>query len=215
MFIIGIDPHKGSHTAAVDRRRRTARWRAVGVCRSSTTRTVVALGGTVRTAVVGGRRRDRSRRVVGAAARRVGRDGRRCAGRAVGTGTAVGLGPQGQDRRARCPFGRDRRVAAPEPAGGRARGSPADLAAVGASSSPAHRGSDPCDLSVACRVVRDDRRRIVEESLGETGHRPSSASSARPTRSGSNANGSRSSSSTRSAASTTRSSSSTIASSRP
>ena len=89
------------------------------------------------------------------------------------------------------------------------------LAAVGASSSPAHRGSDPGDLSVARGVVRDDRGRTVEESLGETGRRPSSASSARTTRSGSNANGSPSSSSTRSAASTSRSSSSTDASTTP
>ena len=30
MFIIGIDPHKGSHTAAVIDRDEQARWRAVG-----------------------------------------------------------------------------------------------------------------------------------------------------------------------------------------
>ena len=60
MFIIGIDPHKGSHTAAVIDRDEQLVGELSVQRRSSTTRPVVALGGTVRTAGVGGRRRDRS-----------------------------------------------------------------------------------------------------------------------------------------------------------
>ena len=169
MFIIGIDPHKGSHTAvAIDGDERLV-GELLGARRSPTTRATVALGGGVRTATVGRRGRDRSRRVVGAAARRRGRDGAGCAGSAFGEGAAVGLGPQGQDRSIRRPLGRDRRVTEPEPAFGRARGSSSDLAAVRTTTPSAHRGADPCDLSAARGVVRDDRRRPVEESLGETG----------------------------------------------
>ena len=47
------------------------------------------VGGGVRAASVGDRGRDRSRRVVVAAARRCGRDGARCAGDAVGAGAAA------------------------------------------------------------------------------------------------------------------------------
>ena len=63
------------------------------------------------------------------------------------------------------------------------RGSPAGLAAVGATSPPAHRRPDPCDLSAACRARRDDRRRHCPRISRRNGPLPSCASSDRPTRS--------------------------------
>ena len=70
VFIIGIDPHKGSHTAAViDGDEHLVGELSVRADRRQRER-LLRLGGAVRTASVGGRRRDRHRRVVGAAARR-------------------------------------------------------------------------------------------------------------------------------------------------
>ena len=70
MFVIGIDPHKGSHSAAV----LDEHEQLVGEVRVRAGRRqrdeLVAFAATVRTAVLGDRRRDRHRRAVGAAARR-------------------------------------------------------------------------------------------------------------------------------------------------
>ncbi len=111
VFIIGIDPHKGSHTAAVLDVGETACRRAPRRRRPSPTRPVVAVRGTVRTAHVGDRGGRRARGAARPAARRRRRDRRRRAADAVGSGAAVGVGPHRQDRPARRPLGGDRRVA--------------------------------------------------------------------------------------------------------
>jgi hypothetical protein len=123
VLIIGIDPHKGSHTAvAIDGDERLVSELLVRAG-SPTTRATVVLGGRLRTPALGDRRRDRHGCLARPAAR--GRGARRCwtcAG-VVGGGAAVGLRPQGQDRSLRCAFGRDRRVTQPASTRGCARGS--------------------------------------------------------------------------------------------
>ena len=102
--------------------------------------------------------------VAGATARRVRRDGAGRAGRAFGTGAAVGLGSQGQDRPLRRALGRDRRVTEPEPAFGCCSRITARSCGSWLAGTTSSRGSDSSGLSAARGARGDDRRRLVEES---------------------------------------------------
>jgi len=100
-----------------------------------------------RAAVVGGGRRDRARRVVGAAARRIRRDRHR---RALPHCRPARLLDSGHKDKTDAHDARSAAIVALRHRNLRAVRSrlPTDPATVGASSSPAHRGSDPGDLSV-------------------------------------------------------------------
>ena len=156
MFIIGIDPHKGSHTAAVID------------CDEQ-------LVGEV-SVVADRRQRDRLLRWAAPFAPRVWAVegatgvGALLAQQLVACGESVVDVPAVLSARARlldsgrndktdphdAALGGDRRVTAPEPPQRRARGSPPGAAPAGTSPSPTHRRSDSSDLPVACRAVRDD-----------------------------------------------------------
>ena len=98
MFTIGIDPHKGSHLAAVldeheqflDELRVRADRTAAG--------SAVEVRGAVCAAGVGDRRCARARCVGRPAARRRGRDGAGRAGEAVGAGAGARQRVRGQER---------------------------------------------------------------------------------------------------------------------
>ena len=90
MFVIGIDPHKGSHTAAVLDEHERARRRAARACGPSSTRPAVGVRGAVRTALWAIEGATGHGRVVGAATRRCRRARARCAADAVGPGAAAG-----------------------------------------------------------------------------------------------------------------------------
>ena len=91
MFIIGIDPHKGSHTAAVLDEREVVVGELACQRGSPPTRSAARLRGAVRTADLGRRGRRRARGVAGPAARRRRRDRLGRAAEAVGAGPAAGL----------------------------------------------------------------------------------------------------------------------------
>ena len=115
------------------------------------TRSTVGLRGAVRAAHVGDRGRDRHRCAVGPAARRRRRDrGRRAPG-IVGAGAAARHRAQRQDRPPRRPLRRDRGVAPPSTAAGRARGSRGGVAAAGQAPPRPGRAAHPGDLSAAYR----------------------------------------------------------------
>ena len=121
--MIGVDPHKGSHTAvALDDERAVPRRAARAVGRQSG-RAADGLGGPVRGADVGDRGCRRARLSVGPAARRRRRAGRRCATEAGRPGAAVGHRGHEQERPQRRPLGGRRRAALTERAGGPRRGS--------------------------------------------------------------------------------------------
>ena len=100
MFIIGIDPHKASHTATVidgdEQLLDELRLRADCHQRAR----LLDWAAKYSTAGLGGRRRGGDGRVVGAAARAVGETVVDVPACALGSGSVVGRGPQGQERRA-------------------------------------------------------------------------------------------------------------------
>ncbi len=130
MVMIGVDPHKGSHTAVVvdgdERELDELRLRSS----SQAVRCVVGLGRTVPAAAVGDRVRVWSRLSPRPA---TGCGGRGRSGRpadVVGAGASAGLDESVEERPARCALGSDRGVAAPaSPGGGRGRShcDPADV----------------------------------------------------------------------------------------
>ena len=156
MFIIGIDPHKGSHTAAVI----DAHEQLVGELRC-----VPIVANAIELVAFAARFEPRCWAIEGATG-----TGALLAQQLVAVGeTVLDVPPtlsararlldtraQGQDRRARRPLRRDRRVAALEPAGRRARGSPAVLRLLAKRHHDlvAHRTRAICRLhAVLCELV--------------------------------------------------------------
>ena len=143
MFVIGIDPHKRSHTAAVlddtrGTRRPVARQRG-----SLATRPVVAVRGS-RSSRAPGRSKPLavSARCSRSSSSRPAKC-RGCAADVVGAGAAARLGPDRQVRPARRPFGRDRRAATRPAAPGPTRRPFGGAAPVGEPSPRPHRVDGP------------------------------------------------------------------------
>ena len=205
MFVIGIDPHKGSHTAAVlddseelvgelrvnaDRRQRDRllRFAAPFEPRTWAVEAAGGLGALL------------AQQLVAAGEMR-----RRCATDAVGAGAAARLGSDRQDRPARRPLRRGRRVATRPAASGPTGRSLRGAAPVGEPSPRPHRVADPDDLPAPRPAVPADPGRF-ERPFERPTRRPGAArSSDRSSSSTSNASASRSSSSPTCAASTTNS----------
>ena len=110
--IIGVDPHKASHTAVAigDDERELGRKKVrCGSARSCAQ--LLAWAEPFEQADVGDRVRGRARLFAGPTARRRGRDGRRCAGHVGSAGAGVGDGPVEQERPQRRVVGGDRGAA--------------------------------------------------------------------------------------------------------
>ena len=169
MFIIGIDPHKASHTAAVLDGHEQLVERDPRPRGSFATRSIVGVRGGLRTALLGDRGSDRHRRVVGSTTRRRGRDGVRCAAGALGAGAAPRQRAQRQDRHARRSLRCGRRVAALETAGRRPRGSLGGAATAREASPRPGRAPHPGDLSPPHPVVPARRRRAPQTPFRHQG----------------------------------------------
>ena len=213
VFVIGIDPHKGSHSAAVLDAARAAGWRAAGACWASSTRGAGRVRGTVRTAVLGNRGSDRARaRCWRSSSSQSVRPCSMCrphCRRVRGCWTRRGSTRPTQttpapQRWSRCATRSCARSCSrtTRPCCGCSRNVTTTWSRIAPEPS----------LSTAHRVVFAGRRRPAPPALSRPEPRPSCAASARPTKSGSNVDDSRSSSSPRCASRTETSSRSRLAS---
>ena len=115
MVMIGIDPHKRTHTAvAIDTASGCSTSGSCGRGRAGAGAVGVGQAPRRRRADLGDRVRRRARLPVGPAAPRRRRAGRGHPGDVGVAGAAVGHGPVGEERPERRPVGRDRRVAGGE-----------------------------------------------------------------------------------------------------
>src|ERR1700745_3957506 len=160
MFVIGIDPHKRSHTAAVlddtealvgQVRVNADRWQRDRLLR-------FAAPFEPRTWAVEADRR--SGRVARTAARCGWRTGRGCAADALGAGAAARLGPDRQVRPARRALRGDRRGATRPAPGGPPRRSLRGAAPVGEPSPRPHRVTDTDHLPTPRPALPPDSRRF-------------------------------------------------------
>ena len=169
MFVIGIDPHRGSHAAAVldgdervravlqlpadrQQRQRLLSWASEFAPRLWAVEGATGTGALARPA-----------------ARRRRRAGGRRATEAGRPGAAAGQRPQRQDRHPRRPLDRHRRPAQPPAATGQPRGPHGGAAAAGQATPRSDRGAHPGDLPAAHHGVLPRRRPPAPTSTGRTG----------------------------------------------
>ena len=131
--MIGIDPHKATHTAVAIDGREVELGRLKVRASKRQIAQLLAWADGVRGADVGDRVRRRARLSARAAARRRGRDGGRCARDAGGAGAGAGHRPFRQERPERRPVGRGRGAARAGADGGAGRGPRDGAAAAGRS----------------------------------------------------------------------------------
>jgi hypothetical protein len=151
MVLIGIDPHKSSHTAVAVERAGGRALGAEGAGGPLPARTAPEMGGRVPRAGVGDRVGQRAGTPASPAAGGRRRGGGRRAADAGRPGAGAGVGSLAEERPQRRPVDRHRRPAGPEVAHRQRRGPPRHPADPGRPPPRPGGAEDPGDLSAARR----------------------------------------------------------------